>query len=197
MGFVFRRMDRALSKGRRTRDAARRLKATRFLTLETLEPRIALAAAGLVPVGAQPSGALDGKIVYTSPGHGFTFRAGTWGTDRPDYSEIVEDFGTQDQLQFYADYILRAGGTVAALRPIGHQSNEVVLDNDSPGVTFNGSWTNTTATGGFYDEDYGAVADTVRTCGREAGLVMRSEVVSRSRPSFPAAATMVIPVRAA
>ena len=30
------------------------------------------------------------------------------------------------------------------LRPVGHQTNEVVLDNDDPGVTFVGSWTNST-----------------------------------------------------
>ena len=42
----------------------------------------------------------------------------------------------------YADYLLRAGATVVPMRPVGRQINEVVLDNDSAGVTFSGSWSN-------------------------------------------------------
>ena len=35
-----------------------------------------------------------------------------------------------------------AGATVVAFRPIGYQTNEVVLDNDSRGVKFSGKWFN-------------------------------------------------------
>jgi len=111
---------------------------------------------------ATPAGALTGKIVYTSAGHGWQWSdtLGRYATDRGDNNEIVEDFGNQDQLTFYADYILRAGGTVVPMRPIGRQRNEVVLDNDSPGVTYAGSWSDS-ASAVRYDEDYGAVADAV------------------------------------
>ena len=133
---------------------------------ESLEPRIALAAAGLVPIGSQPTGPLTGKIVYTSAGHGIEYEGGStnngWLTDRPEYSEIVEDFGNQDQLTYFADYLLRAGATVVPMRPVGHQLNEVVLDNDSAGVTYSGAWSDSTAGARWYDEDYGAVADSVR-----------------------------------
>jgi hypothetical protein len=95
-------------------------------------------------------GALDGKIVYLNGGHGFAWDGSAWRTGRGETNEMVEDFGNQDQLRSYADYLLRAGATVVPMRPIGHQLNEVVLDNDSAGVTFSGTWSNSSATSDFY-----------------------------------------------
>jgi hypothetical protein len=119
----------------------------RRLGFEPLEPRLTLAAAGLVPVGAQPDGGFSGKIFYLHPGHGYENQDGSWNFQRSETAgtEIIEDLGTYDQMQFLADYIFRAGGTVVPLRPIGHQTNEIVLDNDSPGVTFSGTWSNSTS----------------------------------------------------
>ena len=128
------------------------------LALETLEPRIALSADGLVAVGAQPSGSLSGKIVYTHAGHGWTannLSNGAWSTQRPELFEMVEDMGNQDQVTFFADYLFRAGATVVPLRPVGTQTNEVILDNDDPGVTFSGAWTD--SSGGVYFGDPGDV----------------------------------------
>src|SRR5262245_23089211 len=139
--------------------ADRRAKDRRVFAFEQLEPRLTLAAAGLVPVGSQPTGPLTGKIVYASGGHGWDWSSGVnrWATDRPEY-QLVEDFGTQEQLTYYVDYLFRAGATIVPMRPVGRQINEVVVDNDSAGVTFTGSWTNS-VNSRFYDEDYGAVAD--------------------------------------
>ena len=121
-----------------------------------LEPRLALSAAGLVPVGTQPEGGLSGKIFYLHPGHGYENQDGTWNFQRSEVAgtEMIEDLGTYDQMQFLADYIFRAGGTIVPLRPIGHQTNEIVLDNDSPGVTFHGAWSDSTST-----VFYGAAGD--------------------------------------
>jgi hypothetical protein len=133
--------------------------------MESLEPRQLLAAAGLVPVGPAPAGALTGKIVYASGGHGWQWNnsLGRWATDRPNVNSMVEDFGNQDQLTLFADYALRAGATVVPMRPVGRQVNEVVVDNDSLGVTWSGAWTNTSTGTRWYDEDYGAGgADAVR-----------------------------------
>jgi hypothetical protein len=130
------------------------------LNYEVLEPRLAMAAEDLIDFTAIPSGALEGKIVYTGAGHGWEYLNGNLTTNRGDVNEIVEPFGNQDQMTYFADYLLRAGATVAPMRPIGHQFNEVVLDNDSAGVSFSGTWTNSTASV-YYDEDYGATADTV------------------------------------
>jgi hypothetical protein len=121
----------------------------RRLRFEPLEPRIALAAAGLVAVGAQPEGNFSNKIFYLHPGHGYENQDGSWNFQRSEVAgtEMIEDLGTYDQMTFLADYLFRAGATIAPLRPIGHQTNEVVLDNDSPGVTFVGpGWTNSTST---------------------------------------------------
>jgi hypothetical protein len=105
---------------------------------------------------------LSGKIVFTSGGHGWQWSTvlNRYATDRGDNNEIVEDFGNQEQMTAYADYLLRAGATVVPMRPVGRQLNEVVLDNDSPSVTYTGAWNNSVQTQ-YYDEDYGAVADAV------------------------------------
>lgn len=146
---------------RRIARGNRRAPAHRGLSFELLEPRLTLAAAGLVPVGSQPSGSLAEKIVYLSPGHGLQYDSSNqWYLGRSETQEMVESFGTQDQATFLADYLFRAGATVVPMRPIGHQLNEVVLDNDSAGVTFAGSWSNSSGTR-FYDEDYGATDDAV------------------------------------
>ncbi|MFO0788564.1 MAG: fibronectin type III domain-containing protein [Pirellulales bacterium] len=142
--------------GRRSMGLARRM-----FTFEPLEQRLALAAAGLVPVGSQPAGALTGKIVYMSPGHGYQYDSSDqWYYGRSETQEMIEPLGTQDQGTYLADYLFRAGATVVPMRPIGHQLNEYVLDNDSVGVMFTGSWSNSTGTR-YYDEDYGATADAV------------------------------------
>ena len=54
---------------------------------------------------------------------------------------MIEDLGNIDQMTFLVDYLFRAGATIVPLRPVGHQTNEVVLDNDDAGVTFAGDWT--------------------------------------------------------
>src|SRR5918995_691253 len=75
------------------------------LNVEALEPRLLL---------AQPTGALTGKIVYTVGGHGITANYpgnGTWQTQRGDNNDLVEDFGNQDQMTFYVNYLFNAGAT--------------------------------------------------------------------------------------
>jgi hypothetical protein len=120
----------------------------RALAFEPLEPRLPLSAAGLVDVGTQPDGGLSGKIVYIHGGHGYTAANetdGAWSFQRGNLLGMVEDLGNVDQMSFLAEYLFRAGATVVPLRPVGHQTNEVVLDNDDPGVTFVGSWSNSSA----------------------------------------------------
>ncbi|MCC7334467.1 MAG: N-acetylmuramoyl-L-alanine amidase [Pirellulaceae bacterium] len=161
----------------------------RAWSFETLEPRLPMAGVpGLVPVGEQPSGTLDGKIVYTSGGHGWQWNdnLGRWATDRGNLLSMVEDFGNQDQMSYYADYLLRAGATVVPMRPVGRQAIEVVLDNDSPGVTWSGSWSNNTVGPRWYDEDYGAATDAVKY--RFATVNSTSETaVATYTPNIPAA----------
>ena len=121
----------------------------RSLRLEALETRRLLSVVSweglLDTVGSQPEGALTGKIVYTSGGHGLTADntgSGSWTTQRGELYEMIEDMGNQDQLSMYVDACFRAGATVVPMRPVGHQTNEVVLDNDDLGVSFVGEWSN-------------------------------------------------------
>jgi hypothetical protein len=117
-----------------------------FLACPTSEGRVIATAPG------QPAGALSGRIVYTSAGHGWTYHnsADKWYTQRADNNEIIEDYGNVDQMNLFVAYSFNAGATVVAFRPIGYQTNEVVLDNDSPAVHFVGLWSNSTATNNYF-----------------------------------------------
>jgi hypothetical protein len=108
------------------------------MRMEMLETRRFLT--GIFPgVGQQPIGTLTGKIVYTSAGHGFTFDdTSLWDTQRGETNELVEDLGNQDQLRPFADYLMRAGATIVPMRPVGHQLNEAVVDDQQ--ATFIGTW---------------------------------------------------------
>lgn len=98
----------------------------------------------------QPQGALSGVIVYCSAGHGWTADGvNGWCTLRPLLHGMVEDYGNIDQLNFFVNYCFNAGATVVPMRPVGYQTNEIVIDNDDPQVTWTGSWTNSTSTN-FY-----------------------------------------------
>jgi hypothetical protein len=142
-------------------------------------------APGLVDTPQTYSGTLNGKIVFTSGGHGWRWSdtLGRYATDRGDNNEIVEDFGNQEQMSFYADYLLRGGATVVPMRPVGRQINEVVLDNDSAGVTFTGTWSNSTGTQ-YYDENYNGDAVPYRFASTTAGA---ETSVATYTPNIPQA----------
>ncbi|MEM9353055.1 MAG: fibronectin type III domain-containing protein [Planctomycetota bacterium] len=148
---------------KKRKQAARRKAQTRpdrGLRIEPLEPRIAMSAAGLVDVGTQPEGGLSDKIVYTHAGHGYTTvnngqANAFWAFQRPYLLGMVEDLGNYDQQTILADYLFRAGATVVPMRPIGYQTNEIILDNDDVEVTFSGAWSNSSST--IYFGDVGDV----------------------------------------
>ena len=106
----------------------------------------------------QPHGALSGIILYLSAGHGFTANASTnaWAAGRGIANGMVEDFGNLDQLNYFALQAWKAGATIVPMRPLGHQTNEVVIDNvDTDAslasrVTYGGNWGNTGQTDYYY-----------------------------------------------
>ena len=57
-----------------------------------------------------------------------------------------EDYGNVDQMNFFATYCFNAGAIVVPMRPLGNQTNEVVLDNDDAAVTFTGTWSDSSST---------------------------------------------------
>jgi hypothetical protein len=79
-------------------------------------------------------------------GHGWTFDPTYWRLQRGITQEMNEDYGNLDQLNFFAAYCFNAGATVASMRPLGHQTNEVILDNDDASVAFAGPWSNSSST---------------------------------------------------
>jgi hypothetical protein len=154
----------------------------RALAFEPLESRMPLSAAGLTDVGAQPHGGLSDKIVYIHGGHGYTAANetnGAWSFQRPETFDMIEDLGNVDQMTFLADYLFRAGATVVPLRPVGHQTNQVVLDNDDPGVSFVGDWSNSSAT--VYFGNAGDVPY------RFADTSLAESAYARYQPSIPEA----------
>ncbi len=99
----------------------------------------------IVPAARQPIGALTGRIVFMNAGHGWIFDPNYWRLQRPITNEMNEDYGNIDQMNFFATYCFNAGAVIVPLRPLGQQTNEVVLDNDDPGVTYAGSWIDSTS----------------------------------------------------
>ncbi|MBA4148547.1 MAG: fibronectin type III domain-containing protein [Verrucomicrobia bacterium] len=99
-------------------------------------------------VGAarQPSGNLANRLIFTCGGHGWTWSSKKgWYTQRGVGQEMNEDYGNLDQMNSFVPYAFNSGATVVTFRPVGQQTNEVVLDNDSRGVTFSGKWFNSSS----------------------------------------------------
>ena len=116
-------------------------------------------AAGIGETAAmQPAGALAGIVVYCSAGHGFGANAAetAWVPERPLVYAVNEDLGNIDQLNYFAESAWKAGATVVPFRPVGYQTNEVVLDNVDTNLTaagqvsFGGTWANTAQTSFYY-----------------------------------------------
>jgi Fibronectin type III domain len=108
---------------------------------------VPLASGPVAAAARQPTGALSGRVVFMNSGHGWTFDPTYWRLQRPTaLNSMNEDYGNLDQLNFFATYCFNAGAVVASMRPLGHQTSEVVLDNDDPGVTFAGAWSDSTST---------------------------------------------------
>lgn len=96
----------------------------------------------------QPAGALTGRIVFMTAGHGWMYDPGfspPWRVMRPSpLNGMNEDYGNVDQLSIFANYCFNAGAIVVPFRPVGHQTNEVVLNNISPNVSWAGTWSDST-----------------------------------------------------
>ncbi len=113
-----------------------------FVT-ESDEPRIGGPTAN---AARQPAGALSGVTIYVSAGHGWTAGTSSWFLQRPVTLGMCEDYGNIDVINYFSAFAFNAGATVVPLRPVGWQPIEIVLDNDDPGVTFNGAWASGSST---------------------------------------------------
>lgn len=87
------------------------------------------------------SGALAGKVIYLSPGHGFTWEAGitAWRTQRGNNYDVVEDLISIETLsQFLMPMLINAGARVVPVRELDLQPNLVLLDNGEAGYVEQG-----------------------------------------------------------
>lgn len=148
-------------------------------------PAEAKAAGPVAPSARQPKGSLSGRIVFTCGGHGWTASTpgtGNWYTQRGDNNELVEDLGNADQLAMFVYYCFNAGATVVPFRPVGFQSNEVIVDNDDPNVIFAGLWSDSTST-----EFYGEAGDTVPYKYTTSTYINSETAYARYIPNIPEA----------
>ncbi|MDK2970590.1 MAG: hypothetical protein PWP23_345 [Candidatus Sumerlaeota bacterium] len=120
----------------------------------------------------QPQGVLSGRIVFIGAGHGWTFDDSAasslaWYTQRGNTNDVVEDYGNLDQMTYFAQYLWNAGATVVPTRPVGYQSNEVVLDQDDTTlsgdgvVSYTGAW-QASSSSPHYAKAPDSAADTYR-----------------------------------
>ena len=135
----------------------------------------------VAPSAQQPAGALSGRVVFMNSGHGWTWSAsGFWYLQRPTaLNSMNEDYGNLDQLNCFATYCFNAGAIVASMRPLGQQTNEVVLDNTNAAVTYAGAWNNSSST--YY---FGAAGATPY---RSASFSVSETATATYTPTIPVA----------
>jgi len=80
---------------------------------------------------APVQGALSGKSVYLSPGHGWTYSSTNgWYTQRGNVLDLVEDLSNADGIDwFLVPYLLQAGALVVPVREIDPTEQMVILDS--------------------------------------------------------------------
>lgn len=135
------------------------------------EPAVGPAHAGQPPAQGQgqPQGALSGKTVYVSAGHGWEWRCDQWDarsnctryrwrTQRLPYpaapyqGPIIEDHNNAEAVnQYLLQYLWNAGAMVWPVRERDMNSEMAVVDNDHPapgtGYVETGEWTAASGTG--------------------------------------------------
>jgi N-acetylmuramoyl-L-alanine amidase len=91
-----------------------------------------------------PTGALAGKTVWLSPGHGWHNTGIGFVTQRGTTNAIVEDFTTIESVDNYLmQYLYNAGANVWSVRERDINPAEIIVDNDLPvsGYSETGTWT--------------------------------------------------------
>ncbi len=136
----------------------------------------------ITPATRQPLGALAGRLVFMNGGHGWTYDPAfspPWRLLRGVGNEMNEDYGNIDQLNFFAAYCFNAGAVVIPFRPLGQQTNEVVIDNMDPAAVFTGTWYDSSST-----IFYGKAGDAVPY--RYAALGAVENALATYTPNLPA-----------
>ncbi|MGE0713414.1 MAG: N-acetylmuramoyl-L-alanine amidase [Planctomycetota bacterium] len=100
-------------------------------------------------------GALRGKTVVFSPGHGFLLDSGSWRYQRGVVHDLREDVHTNEIFSLYVQYYLaNAGARVESVRERWFGEQEVIVDDADPGFRATGAWTSSSATAPFRGAGY-------------------------------------------
>lgn len=99
----------------------------------------------IFPGAGQPlnGGALAGKTVWLSPGHGWHNTGSGFVTQRGTTNQVVEDFTTAESIDYYLlNYLINAGANVWSVRERDLNTKEVIVNNDqgAPAYVETGSW---------------------------------------------------------
>lgn len=91
---------------------------------------------------AQTGGALDGKTVYLSAGHGWYWsRFSDWRTQRFNTGGIVEDFNNAEAVnQYLIQYLRNAGADVWTVREHDMNTGQIIVMRNSPDYADEGDW---------------------------------------------------------
>ncbi|THU38007.1 hypothetical protein FAM09_15075 [Niastella caeni] len=114
--------------------------------------KAAAAQARVIPGVGQPiaTGALSGKTVWLSPGHGWHNTGTGFITQRGTTNQLVEDFITAETIDYYLlNYLTNAGANVWSVRERDMNTSEIIVNNDdgAPAYTETGTWNTGTAVG--------------------------------------------------
>lgn len=98
-----------------------------------------------------PYGALSGKRIAVSPGHGYYWHSTLgWTTQRGVIDGLIEDLHTAEICnQYLIPFLHNLGADVVMTREHGEVDADGLVDNDAgaPGYTETGSWTTSAASG--------------------------------------------------
>jgi len=141
---------------------------------------IGLRAGGLPAYNpGRPTGALSGKTVFLSPGHGWAYSStlGRWATQRGNSYGLIEDHSNGEAVFLHlARYLHNAGANVWPCRERDMNPHMVIIDNTAaaPDVSYTGTWTDSTGAGTWYGTNY-----------KYAAVSTTETAVATYAPSFP------------
>lgn len=117
------------------------------------------------PMPSKKKGALAGKTVWLSAGHGWRWKTGEWKTQRLNDYGAVEDFSTIESVNYYLiKYLENAGANVWTVRERDMNTNEVIVDDASSGYRETGSWSKSTSQG--FDKNYRYIYTQAKETGK-------------------------------
>lgn len=106
--------------------------------------------ARVFPGSNASAGALSGKTVWLSPGHGWHNTGSGFTTQRGTTLQLVEDLITAESVDYFLmHYLINAGAKVWSVRERDLSTREIIVDNDqgAPGYAETGTWADGTIAG--------------------------------------------------